>query len=251
MYKLILVDDEPMIAELLSSAYDWNSYGFDLVASFTSGEEVIKYMETHPVDVLITDVKMPKISGIDLAKYCCEQHPDVAVLLLSAHRDFEYARQALSYKVLDYLLKPINDESFAQSMQKLHDHLDAQERILNRPSDYSKNMIINEAVSYIRENYKENLTADMVAKHVMISPEYFGVYFKKHYGENFVDFLRKVRMEAALEFLKDDSLTVASISEMVGYKSTTHFYENFQNCYGQTPASYRKALKKKGTEKEC
>ena len=190
---------------------------------------------------------MPNISGIDLAKLCFEEYPDVGVLLMSAYRDFEYAHSAIKYNVTDYVLKPINETDFINAVHKLHAHLTAQQQIMSRPSEFSQNMIIQEAVSYIRGHYNENITAKSVAKHVMISPEYFGAYFKKHYGENFIPFLQRVRMEKACELLRNKNLTISAVAEMVGYKSTTHFYEIFQSFYGQSPAHFRNSLKTKGS----
>lgn len=250
MFKLVLVDDEPMIAEQLSLAYDWHSFEFEPVAFFTSGKAVLNYIEKNPVDALITDVKMPHVTGLDLARICYETYPQIGVVLVSAYRDFDYAHRAIQYNVVDYLLKPICDENFTKTMNKLRTHLINQERIVERPSAFSNNMIIQEAVSFIHEHYSENITAETVARHVMISPEYFGVYFKKHFGENFIDFLRSIRMKAAKELLQDESLTVSAISERVGYKSPTHFYENFQNFFGQTPSAYRKSLQSKHLAKK-
>ena len=148
----------------------------------------------------------------------------------------------IRYNVVDYILKPLNDEALIESMNKLHKHLLNQQSVIERPSEYSCNMIIQEAIAFIKENYSENITVEDVARHVLISPKYFGAYFKKRYGKNFVEYLREVRMTQAAELLKNESLTVSVIAEMVGYKSATHFYDFFQKHYGQTPAQYRKAL---------
>lgn len=242
MFKLVLADDEPMIAEQMAMAYDWQRYGFEPVACFTSAKAVLNYIEENPIDALMTDVKMPHITGLDLAKICYESYPQIGVVLISAYREFDYVHHAIQYNVVDYLLKPISDSNFAETMTKLRIHLSNQEKVIERPSAVSNNMIIEEAIHFIRTHYSENITTETVAAHVMISPEYFGVYFKKHFGENFIDFLRSVRMQAAKELLMNESLTVSAVSERVGYKSPTHFYENFQNYFGQTPSSYRKSM---------
>lgn len=244
MYKLILVDDEPMIAEQFALAYDWEELGFELVKTFTSGSKAMEYIKSNPVDALISDVKMPGVTGIELAKYCYESYPNIGLVLLSAYRDFEFAHKAIRYNVIGYILKPINDDEFAETMFKLKEHLSKQQEILKRPSEFSKNMIINEAVSYIKQHFGENITSEAVARHVLMNPEYFGVYFKKHFGKNFIDFLKDVRMEETLKLLEDDKLKIYTIAEMVGYKSATHFYEVFQAYYNQTPSQYRKNLKK-------
>lgn len=243
MFKLIIADDEPIAAEQLAYAFNWEALGFEIVKVLNSGKATLEYIKNNPVDAIISDVKMPVISGIDLAKICYEEFPDISVILISAYRDFEYARQALKYNVVDYILKPIKEKDLTESVTKLYEHLSKQKQIIERPSEYSNNMIINEAITYVKEHYGEEISIESVAKHVMLSPEYFGAYFKKNYGQNFLVFLRKTRMNAAREFLKNQELTISVISEMVGYKSPSHFYEIFQNHFGMTPSQFRKQLK--------
>lgn len=244
MFKLIIVDDEPIAAEQLAVAYNWNMLGFEISGVFNSGKAALEYIKNNSVDALLSDVKMPNITGIDLAKKCYEEYPDISVVLISAYRDFEHARQALKYNVVDYILKPIKEQDFLESITKLYDHLNKQQQVIDRPSKYSNNMIINEAVSYVKEHYHEDLTIEILAKHVMLSPEYFGAYFKKNYGQNFLSFLRETRMNAACELLYNLELNISVIAEMVGYKSPSHFYEIFQNHFGMTPSQFRKQLNK-------
>lgn len=240
MYKLIIVDDEPMIVEQLAMAFEWNKMGFELIETFTSGRQTMEYIQNNPVDCLLADVKMPNINGLDLAKYCYENHPYIGIVLISAYKNFEYAHQAIQYNIIDYVLKPISEEQFFSAMKKLYQRLDIQEQYLKRPSVTSKNMIIKEAVKFIAEHCCENITVEDVANHVLINPEYFGAYFKKHSGENFIECLRRHRLSVACDMLKNSDLKINVIAEQIGYKSATHFYEMFQNTFGLTPADYRK-----------
>ncbi len=242
MFRLILVDDEPMALEQLKIAFDWEKMGFLMEGIFTSGMDAANYIMKNPVDAVITDIKMPGMTGLELAKFCYEYYPNVGVILFTAHRDFEYAKMGIRYNVVDYILKPVNEDALFEAMGKLYKHLSNQQSVMERPSEASCNMIIQEAVSFIKDNYGENITVEDVARHVLISPKYFGAYFKKNFGKNFVEYLREVRMVKAAELLKDESLTISVIAEMVGYKSATHFYDFFQKHYGQSPAQYRKAL---------
>ncbi len=242
MYKLLLVDDEAMAAEHLKQTFDWEKYGFTTVEVLYSGEDAIDYIKENPVDALITDIKMPDVSGIELAKFCYENYPNIGVVLYTAYRDFEYAQQGIRYNVVDYLIKPVNDEELITCLEKLNKHLLNIQQVIERPAPFSHNMIIQEVIAYVNEHYSENITAEDVAKHVLISPRYFSAYFKKSYGKNFIEFLREVRMSAAVNLLKNENLSIAAVAEMVGYKSIAHFYDSFQNYSGQTPAQYRKAV---------
>lgn len=242
MYQLLLVEDEITGAELLAQTYDWESMGFSLIKIFSSAGSAMEYIKQNPVDALITDIKMPLISGLELAKFCYEEYPNIGVILYTAYRDFEYAQQGIRYNVVDYLVKPVHDDDLTAAMNKLRRHLQNQQQTIDRPSEYSYNMITQAAVDFIKAHYHESISIEDVAHHVLMSPKYFGAYFKKSCGKNFVDFLREVRVSAAAELLKDEALTISAIAEKVGYKSATHFYKFFQDCYGQTPAQYRKAL---------
>lgn len=241
MYKLIIADDEQIALEQFSLAYDWNSMGFELAGAFNSGKAALEYIRSNPVDALLSDVKMPHISGIDLARECYENHPRVGVILISAYRDFEYAHQALWYNVVDYVLKPINEEKFLKSIAKLKAHLEKREKRAETPAISSA---VRDAVAYVKEHYGNEITAETVAKKVMVSPEYFGTYFKKNYGQNFTAFLREVRMNAARDLLYNNDLTIAAVAEMVGYKTSSHFYEIFQSYFGMTPSQFRKSINK-------
>lgn len=242
MYKLIILDDEPMISEQLPIAYDWADMGFEVVASFDSGKKALDYIRENPIDVLLTDIKMPDISGIDIANICHDEYPDICVIFISAFREFDYAIHALSSGVIDYILKPIDEDALRNALNKAKKHLSNQQRIMHIPSKTSRNMIINEVLAYINEHYSETITVEIVAQHVMMNPDYFGAYFKKHYGKNFVEVLRDTRMKKACEKLSDPSIKISAIAEDIGYKSLTHFYDVFFKYYNVTPAQYRKSL---------
>ncbi|AEE95921.1 response regulator transcription factor [Mahella australiensis] len=106
MYKVIIVDDESVIRESLANLVDWPSLGFEVAARFRDGQEAIDYITKAPVDVILTDIKMTFVSGLDVAKYVHENKLPIKVVLISGYKEFEFARQAISYNVVHYLLKP-------------------------------------------------------------------------------------------------------------------------------------------------
>lgn len=107
MYTLIIINDEIHTLKLLSKMVDWESLGFSLSETFHSSQKAFDYIKSNHVDVIITDIKMPKISGIDIAKYCHDNGIDTKIVFLSGFQIFDYAKQGIKYKVSDFLTKPI------------------------------------------------------------------------------------------------------------------------------------------------
>ncbi|MBQ7793572.1 MAG: response regulator [Clostridia bacterium] len=134
MYNLILVDDELTELELLASLLDWAEYGFNSPHIFETPSEAIEYIGTHDVDVIISDIKMPHMNGIEFSKYISENYPDIIFVLLSAYEDFVYAREAIKYHVFDYLNKPIKYSQITELFTRIKQQLD--ENSVFRSVDY-------------------------------------------------------------------------------------------------------------------
>ncbi len=120
MYKLAIVDDDPTICNHMSKTVDWNSIGFEVVKTFNDGSQVIDYLQNNPLDCILTDIKMIKVSGLELAKYIYENYPHIKVVLLSGYQEFNYAKESLKYNVCSYLLKPTNVDELTNTFQELY-----------------------------------------------------------------------------------------------------------------------------------
>lgn len=243
MYRLIIIDDDSFMLKHFVSGYDWNKMGFDICASFTSVQEALEYLKLTPVDAIITDIQMPNMTGLELAGRCVDLYPDIPFILLSAFSNFEYAREAIGYNVIDYLLKPINDSDLKKALSKLQTYLDKlkNSKTEESPKSTSENSDINLAKikKYISDNLHNTITVNDVANFVMINPKYFSYYFKKHTGLDFSNYIKKVRLEKACELLIHSDLKISAIAEYVGYKITSPFFKYFSEKYGMTPTEYR------------
>lgn len=124
MHTLIIVDDENSTHELLKG-YIENIIGdFEVVGCFKNGSEAIEFLAENQVDIVITDIKMPKVSGLELAKYIYENIPSTKVIIVSGYGEFEYARQAIAYNVSNYLLKAIDMRELTEALKRLARELD-------------------------------------------------------------------------------------------------------------------------------
>ena len=124
MYNLVIADDEKNIREGLSRFVDWAELGFNVVMKCEDGDEVIDYINTMSVDVVLCDIRMSRKSGLDVAKYIFENSLNIKVILMSGYQEFEYAKKALEYNVVSYIVKPIELEEIKNKFTKVKNDLD-------------------------------------------------------------------------------------------------------------------------------
>ena len=123
-YKLIIADDEQFMLQSLLKIINWEELGFEICASFSDGAQAVEYIKNHEVDVILTDIKMPKLDGLQLAEFVYNNYPAIKTILISGHQDFEFARQALKYNVSHYLLKPTRYSEIVQTFEEIRTQLD-------------------------------------------------------------------------------------------------------------------------------
>lgn len=152
MFKFIIVDDEKIIRSGLAKSFDWSSIGFEPVEQFEDGKEAIEYLKNNAVDVVLTDVRMYEVSGIELAKYVFDNHPQTKVVIISGYKEFNYAQEAMRYGVCDYLLKPLDREEIRKVFLRVGEILakerDDQNRSSTLPFQYFDESAYKEIVSY-------------------------------------------------------------------------------------------------------
>ena len=132
LYKTIIVDDEPLIRETLAEIFDWNELGFEISRVFSDGKEVIEYINDNQVDFIISDIKMTFVSGIELSKYIFDNKLDIKVVLVSAYKEFDFAKQAIQYGVTHYILKPVDIKELRATISDVKKQLDKKQAELER-----------------------------------------------------------------------------------------------------------------------
>ena len=133
--KVMIVDDEPLIAAGLAEKIDWDSIDVEIVGTASNGEDGLRLIEEQLPDIVISDVRMPVYSGVQLAEICRERYPAVKFILLSAYSDFEYAQQAIRLQISDYVLKPVESEMLIEAVRRAIDSIREQERIRKHVSE--------------------------------------------------------------------------------------------------------------------
>lgn len=124
MYKLIFVDDEDIVREGITSRIPWGKNGFELAGVFGDGRAALDFVQENEVDVILSDISMPRMDGLTLSREIADSHPRIQVLLLTGFEDFEYAQEAVHHRVKEFLLKPITAEELGNVLERTKGELD-------------------------------------------------------------------------------------------------------------------------------
>lgn len=238
MYSIAIIDDEKEISSGFAQFFPWNELGFTVEASFSGAREAMEYLLSHPVDVVVSDVIMPEMSGIELARAIHEanlpQKP--LVVLFSAYEKFEYAREALHYHCADYMLKEMGFDELKEAFIKLRRRLD-EERGAGE-TQAVEDQIIQTMQRYVARD-PVSATLEGASQAVYLSPAYASRYFKQRTGVGFADYVIQQKMRLAAELLAQPQYKIYEISEQVGYSNSANFARTFRKYYQLSPQDYR------------
>ena len=242
---MLIVDDEAFAREAVIESVDWGQYGLE-VKGVSSAAEALAFMCVQKVDILMTDIKMPQKDGLELIEEVHGKGLWPGIIVLSSFNEFDLVRNAMRLGAEDYLFKP--------SMMP-RDILDAVLKVKDRRSrkhEYASGRGVQEvqkremqkAVEYIGE---KDLSLSVVSDHVGMSRNYFSKIFKESMGENFVNYVTRLRMEYARELYLGSDRKIYEIAEMVGYADWHYFYNLYRKTFGHS-LSYEKRMS--GEQKE-
>lgn len=132
IYTVVVADDEEELRESVCAIIPWEALGYHLVGSAGNGLDALELVEQLEPDLLLTDIRMPFITGIELARQVREIRPSIQIAFLSGYDDFEYAKQAIQYNIISYMLKPLTLDGLAAELKVIHDKIDAQDAALRQ-----------------------------------------------------------------------------------------------------------------------
>lgn len=249
-YQLLIADDERIIAESLSTIEDWAERGIAVVGTAASGREVIDWLARTRIDLLITDIQMPDMNGLELMEHLHQHHPEIHMIVISGYEEFDYVKKAMKYKAAGYVLKPIDTDELLAIVDDILIKEGAQPAIVQEadaelvPMTYHEN-VVERAIAFMHDNLEKDISLKEAAEQFHLTTQYFGQVFKSVTEQTFLSYLTQIRMEKACELLKNPELTQYTIGELVGYKDSRYFSKVFQKAYGLTPRDYRRQLVKK------
>ena len=249
MTSVMIVDDEKYVRMGIKEETDWALIGCEVVAEAANGEEALEKAEATRPDLVISDIRMPKMDGIELAEKLIEKYPSIKVIFLTAYNEFEYARQAVRIGVSDYLLKPFKDGELEASVQRLlHLHPNTPpsakelENTLIPLKDKAEisNRYVQTALTYIEEHFADlDFSIGKLADSMGVSEGHISRLFKSETDVGINNYLTRYRIRKAMDYLKDVQVKVYEVAEKVGYQDIAYFSNTFKKLVGKSPSDYQ------------
>jgi two-component system response regulator YesN len=249
MTKVLIVDDEKYVRMGIKSDTDWALIGCEVVGEASNGLEALEVAENTRPDLVVSDIRMPKMDGIELAEKLIEKFPGIKVIFLTAYNEFEYVRQAVRIGVSDYLLKPFSDGELEGSIQRLlHLHPNApdtsteleEQLIPLKKKEEVSNRYVQSAIEYIEDHYPDSdFSLGALAESMSVSEGHISRLFKSETDISINNYLTKFRIKMAMDYLKDVQVKVYEVAEKVGYQDIAYFSNTFKKLVGKTPSDYQ------------
>lgn len=259
---MFVADDELWIRERIITSIDWGKIGVTVIGSAADGEEALTLCRELKPDIILTDIRMPGINGLDFIKTLHDEKNNTKIIIISGYSDFNYARQAIKIGVVDYILKPVENAELINIVKKCIRHIEAEaykdslieqaesgKRIteklagyVNGPGNVRKRNTIERAINFINDNYDKTLTLNDISEEVMLNPSYFSSLFRETVGIPFNKYLTGLRIHKAKELMNDPTLRIKEIAGMVGYENTRYFIRVFKSITGLSPNTYKEQL---------
>ena len=242
MMRVLVVEDEEMIRKGIVLATDWQSLGCVVVGEAANGEEGIAQAEKCKPSLIITDLKMPKMDGLEMIAQLRERGCDAFVIILTAYDSFTYAQTAIRLGAVDFLLKPFHDGDLENAVLALQKKLDSRRKEPQLPQIRAgtKSRYVQEAMDYIAKNCADpGLCVGQVASELGLSEGHLSHLFKKETDCTVGSYLTRCRMQKAMALLKEGKLRVYEVAEAVGYRDITYFSGTFKKVTGMSPTEYQ------------
>lgn len=254
--NLLIADDELFIRKGLLSL-DWKSIGIEEVYSACNGLEAKELLLSVPLDIVIFDIQMPGMTGIDLAKMIKEYSLDTAVILLTGYAEFEYAQQAIRNNVYEYLLKPFSPREILQTAENVKRQLEQKryqkelvrerenaagvfDTVTQVKNHFSKaSPIVKDILTDMSNEFTGTVTLGDLAERYHFSEGYISKKIRQETGYSFIEILIAIRlMNAGLLLLNGDKIN--QVCEKSGFNDQRYFSQVFKRTFGCSPSEYKK-----------
>ena len=261
MIRLLIADDEKLEREALAEMVA-RRFEHEVVLELAeNGRKAADTAVLWGADLILMDIEMPGMSGLDAARAVLAQRPGCRVIFVTAYSLFQYAHEAVHLGACDYLLKPVDPDELEASIRHAMRQVEAERKLeelatakaLPEPQDTGAApaedaadedspaaMVMAQVRRYLEDNYMFDLSLDSVGEILHISPAYLSAQFKKYQKMNFLDCLTELRINAAKELLADPLRSTAEVASMVGYDDSSYFARAFKKRTGMTPTQYRR-----------
>lgn len=241
MYRAIVVDDEEVIRNGVSRQLESLNLSIKVVAKARDGEEALKLFFEHTPDIVLMDINIPRINGLECIRRIREVNQTCVIIIVSGYDDFEYARTAIIHNVDFYLLKPVDDEEFEdiirQAVSRYNERMEAKNIITRHTPAQPKAK--TSVIEFINTHYtQKDLTSETLEKEFNLSRTALFNQIKKLTDMSFNEYVTGLRINHAIRLLKEDK-TIGEIADCIGYSDQYYFSRIFKKKTGLSPSEYR------------
>ena len=251
MYRVLIVEDEDIIRKGIAYTMDWMGMGCVITGEAANGREGIeKILELKP-DIVLADIMMPYVDGIEMIRQT-KSEVSYKSILLTSYAEFSYARQAIDLQVSDYLMKPVEEDELKNAIDKVVKQIERDrqvEKLYEKQSsgldlqEYyvraeQESFHITEMLKITESRYQEKLSVESIADELGVSTSYLSRKFKNSTGLTYLDFLNKYRVQQAIKLLETGKYKVYEVSDMVGFSDYKHFNSVFKRYTNQAPSDF-------------
>lgn len=247
-FKVVIAEDEELLLNTIIRKIKEVSDDFIVVGTAQTGASALKLVQELEPDVLITDIRMPVMSGIELLEQITNLYPMMQSVIISGYSDFEYTQSAIRLQVFDYILKPVESDEIKKVLNKLKSNFLADkneiEKIFTpRLTQESPEKIATVFREYLKNNYTKKISLTLIANDMNYSTSYLTKLFNAQYHMTPSRYITMLRIRRAQQLLNYDmNLSIRQIGEAVGYPEQSYFSRIFKKNVGISPAEYREKL---------
>lgn len=227
--SVLIIEDEPPIRAGLQALLERHYPSFGPVTACASAAEALAAFDAQEFDLVVTDIHLGETSGLEVLKAIHLRRPGTPTVVLSGHREFSWAQEAIRYGVRAYLLKPLDLAEFAAALEGIAPPL-----VPTLADEKAKQVL-----QYLLAHLEEDLDMARVANSVNLSYSYFSGWFRDVTGLNYSDFLLRLRIDRARRLLADPTALVAEVARQVGYPDARTFSKAYHRVTGRSPSEDR------------
>ncbi len=261
MWKVMLADDEPFVRDGLEKLIPWNELGYELKGCYRNGKVLLEDIPKVQPDLVILDIQMPIMGGLEASKIIQQEYPEVTTIFLTAYAEFGYAQEAIRHGVRGYVLKSNLLEDLPKELKGVQAVLEEkeQQRLMNEklkefmgnaevepediPLSYNEQMI-SQIRQYVNDHLTEKLVLSDIAQAVHMNKSYLSRIYKQKTGENLFDMINRMRIEKAKEYIRQGNRKLYEIGYEIGLDDTAYFSKLFKKYEGCSPREFESRMKK-------
>lgn len=244
-YTIVVAEDEELLLNNLVQKIEKIDQDFEVIGTAQTGKQAYELVAELTPDVVITDIKMPVMDGIELLTKVREHYPLTKFIITSGFSDFDYAKSAISLKVTDYLLKPIDPEELANALLRIKKEFQitkaSYKEVFNPgTTKMTPSQIAELLKDFLVENYAQDINLNLIANNLNYSSSYLTKIFCQVYNCTPSKYITNLRITYAQRMLlHNPELSIRQIGEMVGYHDQGYFSRIFKKQTGLSPFEYR------------